>query len=155
MLQRLIRSFHYAFRGIAIAVAGEQNMQIHLAAACAAAALGVIARLSPERWAAVVICCGLVMALEAVNTAIEAACDNMPTEQNSLKGTAKDVAAGAVLIAAIGSVIVAGFVFCTGEPWQNITAALTEKPVATVAVVILPALLILCLCRLIPKFRRK
>ena len=155
MLQRLFKSFRYAIRGIAIAVGEERNMQIHLAAAYVAAALGIIARLPAERWAIVVICCGLVMALEAMNTAVEAACDNMPTERDELLGKAKDTAAGAVLIGAICSVIVAIFVFCTGEPWQNLVAALAAKPVATVAIVVLPALVIMNLYRLTEKFGRK
>ena len=106
-----MKSFVYAFAGIASAVCGERNMRIHLVAAFAAVSLGTWLGLSAGEWVAVVICCALVMSLECLNTAIEAAVDLASPEIHPLAKKAKDCAAGAVLIAAIGSAIVGCIIF--------------------------------------------
>ena len=106
-----MKSFVYAFAGIASAVCGERNMRIHLVAAFAAVSIGAWLGLSACEWAAVVICCALVMSLECLNTAIEAAVDLASPEIHPLAKKAKDCAAGAVLIAAIGSSVVGCIVF--------------------------------------------
>lgn len=106
-----MKSFVYAFAGIASAVCGERNMRIHLVAAFAAVSLGTWLGLSACEWVAVVICCALVMSLECLNTAIEAAVDLASPEIHPLAKKAKDCAAGAVLIAAIGSAIVGCIIF--------------------------------------------
>ena len=106
-----MKSFVYAFAGIASAVRGERNMRIHLLAAVAAVSLGAWLGISACEWAAVVICCALVMSLECLNTAIEAAVDLASPDIHPLAKKAKDCAAGAVLIAAIGSAVVGCIVF--------------------------------------------
>ena len=90
---------------------GERNMRIHIVAAVAAVSLGAWLGLSGCEWAAVVICCALVMSLECLNTAIEAAVDLESPEIHPIAKKAKDCAAGAVLIAAIGSAIVGCIIF--------------------------------------------
>ena len=106
-----MKSFVYAFAGIASAVRGERNMRIHLLAAVAAVSLGALLGLSACEWTSVVICCALVMSLECLNTAIEAAVDLASPDIHPLAKKAKDCAAGAVLIAAIGSAIVGCIIF--------------------------------------------
>ena len=106
-----MKSFVYAFAGIASAVRGERNMRIHLLAAVAAVSLGAWLGLSACEWTAVVVCCALVMSLECLNTAIEAAVDLASPDIHPLAKKAKDCAAGAVLIAAIGSAIVGCIIF--------------------------------------------
>ena len=71
----MIRSFIYAISGIAATVKSERNMRIHLAAAVAVAVLGAWLGLDGREWAAIVICCALVMSLECLNTAVEAVVD--------------------------------------------------------------------------------
>lgn len=107
----MIKPFLYAIAGVFAAVRGERNMRIHLVAAAAAASLGAWFGLSACEWVAVVICCALVMSLECLNTAIEAAVDLASPEIHPLAKKAKDCAAGAVLIAAIGSAIVGCIIF--------------------------------------------
>jgi diacylglycerol kinase len=57
------------------------------------------------------LCIALVLALEAVNSAIEYLADKISPEQDPLIGKAKDIAAGAVLIAAIGAAIIGSLIF--------------------------------------------
>ena len=71
----MIRSFIHAISGIAATVKSERNMRIHLAAAVAVVVLGAWLGLDGREWAAIVICCALVMSLECLNTAVEAAVD--------------------------------------------------------------------------------
>lgn len=105
-MQSLPSAFACAARGIARAFA-ERNMRIHAAAAVVAVALNAALRVSMPEWLAVLLCIGAVMALECVNTAIEAVVDLASPEYHELAGRAKDCAAGAVLIMAGVSVVVA------------------------------------------------
>lgn len=107
----MMKPFLYAIAGVVAAVKGERNMRIHLVAAFAAVSLGAWLGLSACEWAAVVVCCALVMSLECLNTAVEAAVDLASPEIHPLAKKAKDCAAGAVLIAAIGSSVVGCIVF--------------------------------------------
>ena len=106
-----IRSFIYAISGIAATVKSERNMRIHLAAAVAVVVFGVWLGLDGREWAAIVICCALVMSLECLNTAVEAAVDLSSPNIHPLAKKAKDCAAGAVLLAALGAAAVGGVVF--------------------------------------------
>ena len=107
----MMKPFLYAIAGVFAAVKGERNMRIHLVAAVVAVSLGAWLGLSACEWAAVVICCALVMSLECLNTAVEAAVDLASPEIHPLARKAKDCAAGAVLLAAIGSAAVGCIIF--------------------------------------------
>ena len=107
----MTKSFLYAVAGVFAAVKSERNMRWHLLSAVAAVALGVWLGLSVCEWAAVVICCSLVLSVECLNTAIEAAVDLASPEIHPLAKKAKDCAAGAVLLAAIGSAVVGCIIF--------------------------------------------
>jgi diacylglycerol kinase len=108
---RLVRSFGYALAGLGSVVRTQPNFRIHLLAAAVALALGVILRLSPPELALIVLTIAVVLAAEALNTAIEAVCDLVSPAYHPLVKRAKDAAAAGVLLAAIGSVIVAVLVF--------------------------------------------
>lgn len=97
------RSFYYAGRGIALCIKNERNMRIHLCAAFYVLLLMPFYGFTRGEKALIFICIGLVTALEAVNTAVEAAVDLISPEKHPLAGLAKDAAAGAVLFAAIGA----------------------------------------------------
>ena len=107
----LIQAFRYAFCGIGTCIAGQRNMKIHLAATVVVVVAGFACQLQPREWCAVVLCIGMVCALECVNTAVEAAVDLTTDEYHPLAKVAKDCAAGAVLIAAMASVVVGLIVF--------------------------------------------
>jgi len=107
----MITPFLYAIAGVVAAVKGERNMRIHVVAAIAAISLGAWLGLSVCEWAVVIICIVLVMSLECANTAIESAVDLASPDIHPLAKKAKDCAAGAVLLAAIGSAVVGCIIF--------------------------------------------
>src|SRR3712207_4326058 len=107
----VIRSFGFAFGGIGQLVRTERNAQIQTAAMLAVIAAGVIFRVSALEWIALVLSISLVLALEGVNSAIEAVVNLVSPQYHPLAKRAKDVGAGAVLIAALGAAVVGCFVF--------------------------------------------
>lgn len=109
--KKLLKSFKNAFRGIIATVKTERNMKIHIAVSVFVIALGIHVGLSAVHWAFVVIAIGLVMVAETVNTAIEKICDLISIKHNQKIKEVKDIAAGAVLIAAIVAVLIACCVF--------------------------------------------
>ena len=110
-LTRRLRSFGHAFRGLAILLRTQHNARIHALAAILVVAAGALLRISPAEWALIALAIVCVWVAEALNTSIEFLVDLASPERHPLAAKAKDVAAGAVLIAAIGSVIVAVLVF--------------------------------------------
>ncbi len=107
----IYKSFGYAFEGIFTCIAKERNMKIHCLAAIGVVLLGTFLRLSVTQWCICLILFGLVMALELVNTAVEAVVDLVTEEKKPLAKIAKDTAAGAVLIAAIMAAIIGAIIF--------------------------------------------
>lgn len=108
--ERLL-SFKYAFRGVEFLIAGEHNARIHCFAAVFVVVCGFLFGLSAVEWIAVVFAIGFVLAVEAVNSSIEALCDYVSPKHQDGIGRAKDLAAGAVLFAAITAAVVGGVVF--------------------------------------------
>lgn len=102
-----IRSFAYAFAGIRTMLRSQQNAWIHAAATVAVCALGLILRISTSDWCWIVLAIMSVWTAEALNTAFEFLADVASPEFHPLVKHAKDVAAGAVLIAAIGAFVIA------------------------------------------------
>lgn len=107
----LVQAFRFAASGVVGCVRTQRNMKIHVAAAVIVVATGLLCRLAPLEWCAVVLCIGTVCALECVNTAVEAAVDLVTEDYHPLAKVAKDCAAGAVLVAAAASVAVGMLVF--------------------------------------------
>lgn len=110
LLPRL-RSFTYAARGIRAVVVSQPNAWIHAAASCVVVAAGLALGVGRFEWLALVFALVSVWTAEALNTAFEALCDVASPEFHPLVARAKDVAAGAVLICAVGAVVTAGLVF--------------------------------------------
>lgn len=106
-----MESFRYAFRGLVSLFRSQPNARIHLAVLAAVLAAGFLFEISRLEWLAVVVCAALVLSLEAVNTAVEHLTDLVSPGFHPLAGKAKDVAAAAVLVAALGSVVVGLLVF--------------------------------------------
>ncbi|MEN9203628.1 MAG: diacylglycerol kinase family protein [Thermostichus sp. DG_1_6_bins_120] len=108
----LSKSFYYAGKGLVYAVRTQRNFRIHIAVAVVAFGLGFGLRLSAVEMALISLATGLVMALELVNTALEAVVDlTLGSEYHLLAAIAKDCAAGAVLIAAGVALLVAAWLF--------------------------------------------
>jgi diacylglycerol kinase len=107
----LLRRFAWAGRGVIVHFQTQENARIHVGAAILTVAAGFFFGISRDEWIAVILAIGLVMTAEAFNTAIEAVVDLASPEQHPLAGRAKDVAAGAVLLAAVTAVLVGILVF--------------------------------------------
>jgi diacylglycerol kinase (ATP) len=110
LLPRL-RSFAYAARGVRTVVVSQHNAWIHAATSCGVVAAGLMLGVGRFEWLALVFAMVSVWTAEALNTAFEALCDVASPEFHPLVARAKDVAAGAVLICAVGALITAGLVF--------------------------------------------
>ena len=106
-----LRSFGHAFRGLAILLRTQHNARIHAFATILVLAAGALLRISLSEWALIALAVVCVWVAEALNTSIESLVDLASPDPHPLAGKAKDVAAGAVLIAAIGSLIVGALVF--------------------------------------------
>ncbi|MFQ3663825.1 MAG: diacylglycerol kinase family protein [Chloroflexaceae bacterium] len=107
----LVAAFRYAFAGLGYLLRTQRNAQIHCLAGACAVALGVVLGIERWEWLALVITITLVLAAEGVNTAVEATVDLVTSARHPLAKIAKDVAAGTVLICAIGSVVVGCIIF--------------------------------------------
>ncbi|MGQ9838806.1 MAG: diacylglycerol kinase family protein [Cyanobacteriota bacterium] len=106
------KSFYYAGKGLVYATRTQRNFRIHIAVAAVAFALGFALKLSTVEMALISLATGLVMALELVNTALEAVVDlTLGSKYHLLAAIAKDCAAGAVLIAAVMALLVAAWLF--------------------------------------------
>lgn len=105
------RSFAHAWNGIRIMVKEESNVRIHLLLGMVATALGFLLNIEPYEWLALLLTIGLVLVTEAVNTALERLADHVTPEAHPQIKTVKDLAAGAVLIAAIIAVCVGLIIF--------------------------------------------
>jgi len=106
-----IRSVKYALRGIRVMVASQHNAWIHAAASVVVVAAGLWSRLSLAEWCWIVLAIVSVWTAEALNTAFEFLTDVAAPGFHPVAGKAKDVAAGAVLITAVGAVIVGALLF--------------------------------------------
>ena len=105
------RSFVFALAGGRVLLRGQHNAWIHAAATLLVLVLGLACRVSRQDWALLALAIGLVWAREALNTAIELLADEVSLEQRARIGRAKDVAAFAVLAAALAAVAIGLLVF--------------------------------------------
>jgi diacylglycerol kinase len=101
-LRDRVASFGFALRGIT-AFAREPHARFHFAAALAVAALAAWLRVSSEQAALLALAIGLVLAAEALNSALEALANRVAPDHHPLVARAKDVAAGSVLLAALAA----------------------------------------------------
>ena len=118
-MRAFIRSVGYAVEGIAYAMRTQRHIRIHLIAIVFVCIAAAWMRLSPLEWALLLIMCAVVLSLEMLNTAIELAVDRMGLERHPLAKAAKDVAAGAVLVAVLLAIVVG--ILLLGPPiWQRL-----------------------------------
>jgi diacylglycerol kinase len=107
----LRQSFRYAVQGLRVLLSTQRNARIHLMLSLGVIALGSWFRLTYTEWALLALAMGLVWVAEGLNTALELLTDLVSPEPHPLAGKAKDVAAGAVLLAAVFAAVVGGCVF--------------------------------------------
>ena len=102
-----IKSFRYAIQGIILMIKSQHNAWLHATASVLVLIVSAFFRISPGEWCWMVIAIMAVWMAEALNTAFEFLADVASPEFHPLVEKAKDVAAGAVLISASGSVVIA------------------------------------------------
>jgi diacylglycerol kinase len=101
-----IKSFRNAFRGLALVLRSEENAWIHALATVVVCVTALYLDISRSGWCWLVLAMVAVWSSEAFNTALERLADAVHPETHPLVGEAKDAAAGAVLICALGSVVI-------------------------------------------------
>ncbi len=107
----LIRSFYFASRGIIEALKTERNIKIHSTVAIIVVLVGLFFSLNWLEWLFILVAIVGTITLELVNSAIERVVDLVTTEHHPLAQQAKDIAAGAVFLYAIFSIIVGIIIF--------------------------------------------
>ena len=110
-LRERLLSARHAARGIAMLVRDEPNARIHVFATVLVVLTGFWLHISTVEWGLITLAITVVWVAEAINTALEHLVDLVSPERHTLAGKAKDVAAGAVLLAACGSVAIGLLVF--------------------------------------------
>ncbi len=107
----MLESFNHAFQGLVHGVRRERNMRIHMAIALLVLVGSLFLNVSRLELVAVILAIVFVLMAEMINTAIEAVVDIITDEFDPRAKVAKDLAAGAVLIAAVNALVVAYLVF--------------------------------------------
>ncbi len=131
-MKKFIQGFYYAFSGIITCIKKERNFRFHIAVAFHLFAYLPFFDLSAAELCILIILCSMVFALEAINTAIENAIDSTGIVSKTA-GAAKDTAAGAVLIAAIISVICGIIILWQPAAFVAIIEFYTNAPIAIFA----------------------
>jgi diacylglycerol kinase (ATP) len=110
-LYKRLKSFGYAFKGIWILLFSQVHARIHFLATLLVICLGCYYKVSHTEWLALILAVTIVWTAEAFNTAIELLSDRVSKDYHPLAGKAKDVAAGAVLLAATGALAIGLVIF--------------------------------------------
>ena len=126
-LKRFGRGFVYAYNGIRLAIREERNVRFHLCAAAYAYAASALAGLDAGGFALVSLAVFCVIQAELMNWRVEGGVDKPDPTPWWSAAAAKDMAAGAVLMSAVGALCVGGFLFLQPERlarlWSNLTAS--------------------------------
>lgn len=110
-IQKLSKSFQYAFEGIAHAFKNDQNLRIHFVIGLIVIIVSILLRVNSFEKGILGITILFVICAEMINSAIEQMVDLISTEHRKEAKIAKDVAAGMVLLTAVGSVIIGILIF--------------------------------------------
>jgi diacylglycerol kinase (ATP) len=105
------KSFRYALRGMGLILKTQHNFWIQSSVALLVIVLGVFFAISAIQWCILVLAMMAVLVAESFNTAMEIDIDLTSPEYHPYARDTKDVAAGAVLLAVIGAVIIGGIIF--------------------------------------------
>lgn len=109
--KKLVDSFNFAIEGLISALKNEKHMKVHILAAIIIVILAIVINASKVEILIISLSVSFVIITELVNTAVEAIIDLVSPERHPLAKLAKDVAAGAVLVAAINALCVGYLLF--------------------------------------------
>ena len=126
----IIQSLNWAFEGVIHVLRTQRNMRIHFALATAVLILAFSYGVTKLELMALLVAISFVLIAEMVNTAIEATIDLSTTSFDPLAKIAKDIAAGAVLIAAVNAIVVGYLVFADRltQPSSRLVTRVREAP---------------------------
>ena len=126
----ILQSLNWAFEGVIHVLRTERNMRIHFALATTVLILAFSYGVTKLELMALLVAISFVLIAEMVNTAIEATIDLATTSFDPLAKMAKDIAAGAVLIAAVNAVVIGYLVFADRltEPSSRLVERVREAP---------------------------
>jgi diacylglycerol kinase len=110
-MARLARSFGYALQGIIYGIKSSPNMKIHLLAAVLVFLAAGAVKVTRIEWALLSLAVFMVLTAETINTSLERSVDLASPEIHPIAKVSKDVAAGAVLLAALNAVVIGWLVF--------------------------------------------
>ena len=142
----LLWSFNYAIEGIVYALRTQRNMRLHATAALLVLSASLFFRISRVEFLAIVFAISFVFVTELLNTALEAAVDVATQSFDPLAKVAKDVAAGAVFVAAVNAVITGYVVFFSpiGDAADYLLVRVRQTPThVTIVVLLLTSLAVL------------
>lgn len=111
MMRAFFKGFLFAFNGLCFLVKKERNFKVHLVLFSLVIIAGFFFKITSIEWIAILLTSALVLSLEAVNTAIEQLSNLYSKEENPTIKTIKDVAAGAVLLAALFAAVIGILIF--------------------------------------------
>jgi diacylglycerol kinase (ATP) len=140
MAAGLLDSFGHALRGLVEVTARERNMKIHVLAGIAVGVVGGEVALPYAGRLALLLCVALVISAEMLNSSLEALVDLHTRDRREEARRVKDAAAGAVLVLAVGAVLVAAAV--VAGSWETVQASLSRlgsRAAGVVAVLLLAA----------------
>jgi len=106
-----VRSFRHALMGLGFVLRSQHNAWLHAVATVLAIILGVVLRISIDEWCVLTLSMVTVWVAEAFNTGLEVLADALVSERHPIVKIAKDVAAAAVLLSAIGALVVGAILF--------------------------------------------
>lgn len=121
-IQKRLDSFGYAFKGIKDLFLTQRNAQIHLTVSIFVIIAGFFFNISKTEWLICILLIGLILAAEALNTALEFLTDLVSPDYHELAGKTKDVAAAAVLLLAIAAAIIGVMIF-----WQPVVELIFDN----------------------------
>jgi diacylglycerol kinase len=110
-MNKFIRGFGFAFKGIGHAAKTQLNFRVHLVCAAIAVLLGFVLRISAAEWLWIALCIGMVLLTELLNTAIELLVDLVSPGYHEKAGRVKDMCAAAVLVTAITALAIGLVIF--------------------------------------------
>jgi diacylglycerol kinase (ATP) len=141
--KRSIDSFHHALQGVLQGVKSQRHMRFHFFVAVLALLAGTIMRLSRAELLVLLFAVSLVIITELLNTAIEAVVDLVTITYHPLAKVAKDVAAGAVLVAALNAIVVGLLLFFDVDRLQNLLRSPDEHVPSQLQTVVVTLMLLL------------
>lgn len=106
-----LKSVGYAFKGTILLITKEASIKIQLVIAIVMIIAGFYFEISPTEWAIQILAIALVMSVEGLNTAVEEIANFIHPEYHEKIGYIKDIAAGAVFIAAICAVVLGCIIY--------------------------------------------